>query len=193
MRSAHSVRGRAARSGFTILEMVLAAAVVTVILGSIVTTFSALQGSFLASEYQIDAQADESRVLAYISRDIRQASTVQVSADNASLTLSVPSTSTPTLNLNLGPALLSLLGVSGSAPGSTTIQYYRQGTSIIRNVGGTSTALSSSATNFQVTMMGSLARIDVAFIPRYSMQTSTTKPPPTQMTGFVSLMNANQL
>ncbi len=72
------------------------------------------------------------------------------------------------MNGNLGASLLSLLAPPAPAT-STTVRYYRQGTSIIREVAGVGTVLASSATKFEATRLGLLVKVDAGFQPRFSV------------------------
>ena len=131
--------------GTSLVELMVAIAICSVVLGSILGTFIAQQRSLISAVYQMDAQSDESRVMSYLSKDLRNASSVQLQAGGTQATLTIPAPATmPTagvityhFNLNLGLPLLSLLfppsnGSSSTPPSTsnvTTIQYYRQGTS----------------------------------------------------------------
>ncbi len=179
-----------AEHAFTLLEVMLSASIGAVVLFGVIITFSTLNRSFQAALYQMDSQGDESRVLAYLSRDLHQASTVQVSAGGTALTLSIPTQSAPTLNLNLGLPLLALLNNSGTAPAVTTVQYYRQGSTIIRDTGTSTKELSSSATKFQVMTTGGMARVDLAFQPRFSIAGSSATAPSVPVSAYVDLLNA---
>ncbi len=183
-----SPQGRA--NGMTLVELLCAMTLALLVLGATLVTFVAVQRSFLASLHQVNAQGDQHRVFAYLRRDLRGASSVQVASQGTQLTMRVPQQSAPTLNLNLGASLLSLLAPPEDATTSTTIRYYRQGTSILREVDGVVTELSSSATQFQTELSGSLVRIDASFQPRFSLGVKVSAPAVTQATARVHLLNA---
>jgi type II secretory pathway component PulJ len=193
MNAHHSTFSRSENSavcGFTLMEVMLSVVIGAAVLFGVVITFSTLNRSFQAALYQMDSQGDESRVLAYLSRDLHQASSVQMSAGGTALTLSIPMASTPTLNVNLGLPLLSLLNSSSTSPAVSTVQYYRQGSTIIRDTGSTTTALSSSATSFQVTKTGGMVRVDLAFQPRFSIAGASATSPSIAVSAYVDLLNA---
>jgi type II secretory pathway component PulJ len=181
--SNHSLRGA------TLVDLLCASALGVVVLAGTMMTFAAVQRSFTASLYQINSLNDQSRVFSYLRRDVRGASSVQISAQGTQLTLAVPAPDTSTLNLNLGASLLSLLAPTQSAASTTTIRYYRQGTSVIREVNGTATELSSSATQFQASLQGTLVQIDTGFQPRFTIGTRSTVGAATQATALVHLLN----
>lgn len=182
---------RRAISGFTLVELLCAGGLLAMVLSAALVTFIAVQRSLTASLYQVNAQGDQNRVFAYLRRDLRGASKVQITAQGTQVTLTEPTQAAPTLNINLGLPLLSLLGAS-TTPGTTnTIRYYRQGTSIIREYNGTPTALSASATSFQVSLNGSVVEIDAAFQPRYSFGGHSSSSAATTFSGYVHLLNAS--
>jgi hypothetical protein len=180
-------KNQRANAGMALVELICAAALTVVTVGAALVTFIGVQRSLTASLYQVNAQGDQNRVFAYLRRDLRGASNVQIAAQGSQVTITVPTQNAPTLNLNLGLPLLSLLG-SSQTPGATnTIRYYRQGTSVIRELNGAPTVLSTSATQFQVNLSGTLVRIDAAFQPRYTLGTGTAS---SASAAYVHLLNA---
>ncbi|HSI10618.1 MAG TPA: hypothetical protein VK961_01180 [Chthoniobacter sp.] len=189
-RSFLASRNRAASAAFTLVELLASAAMLSIILGAALVTFIGVQRSVTTSLYQVNAQSDQNRVFAYVRRDLRGASNVQIAAQGTELTITLPTQAAPTLNLNLGLPLLSLLGPSQTPNASDTIRYYRQGTSVIRELNGAPTVLSTSATLFQATLNGSLVQIDAAFQPRFTLGTRATSSAATTATAYVHLLNA---
>lgn len=179
-------KDRRLSAGMALVELLCAAALTIAMIGAALVTLIGVQRSLTASLYQVNAQGDQNRVLAYMRRDLRGASNVQIAAQGTQVTITVPTQSAPTLNLNLGLPLLSLLG-STQTPGTTnTIRYYRQGTSVIREFNGAPTVLSTSATQFQANLSGSLMQINAAFQPRYTIGTRTAS---AASTAYVHLLN----
>ncbi len=176
-----------------LVELLCASALAVLVLGATLITFAAVQRSFLASLYQVDSQSDQNRVLSYLRRDLRNASVVQVSAQGTQLTLTMPAQAAPTLNLNLGLPLLSMLTPPHSAPANTTIRYCRQGATIIRESNGVITELSTSATQFEACLSGSTVQINTGFQPRFSLGAKVTAAASTQATTVVHLLSAAQL
>lgn len=173
-----------------LVELLVSSAIAVMVLGGTMVTFSVVQRSFLASLYQMNSQGDQNRVVSYLRRDLRGASSVQFAAQGTQLTVSVPAPAAPTMNLNLGAALLSLLTPSPSVPGTTTIRYYRQGTSIMREVNGTATVLSTSATQFQCALQGGSVRVDASFQPRFTFGVKAAVGSTTKASIAVHLLNA---
>lgn len=180
--------------GFTLVEIMMASSVSLMMLAGMLMTLIAQQRAFVASLYQMDAQADESRVLGYISRDLRNASSIDISAEGEQVTLTVPVSSgtTTSLNANLGLPLLSLISSGTTTTATQTITYYREGTAIIRQVGSTSqTQLSSSATQFSVSRSGVMVNVSVSFQPAYSIATNTGAANGTTINSSIYLLNSS--
>lgn len=186
----HTLKLNSHRScqGIALVEVMTAAAVAVILFGGMLITLMEQQRTFISALYEMDAQGDESRVQAYLSRDLRQATSMQISTDGSEVTLAIPSTSAAfTLNSNLGLPLLSLLSTSSTGSATTTVSYYREGTSVVRDVGGAETQLSSSATQFQVSRNGTLAWTDMAFQPAFSQGVSAA---PVPVNSCVCLLNS---
>lgn len=77
-------------AGFTLVEMLISAGVTSVILAMLGIGLVTLPRSYQASEYFSTALNDQTRALDYIVRDTRGALTAQVSADQKTLTLTLP-------------------------------------------------------------------------------------------------------
>ena len=178
--------------GAALVEVLCASALGIMVLTGTMLTFGAVQRSFTASLYQMNSLNDQSRVFSYLRRDLRGASSVQIAAQGTQITLTVPAPDASTLNLNLGASLLSLLAPAQNAPATTTIRYYRQGTSIMREVSGVATELSTSATEFQVSLQGALVEIDTGFQPRFTIGVRAAVGAATQATAMVHLQNPTQ-
>jgi hypothetical protein len=64
------------RAGFTLVELLTAALITTVILGSVAAASMALQRSFLGNRALMKAGADSARIVDYMSQDLRNAMAV---------------------------------------------------------------------------------------------------------------------
>ncbi len=127
---------------FTLAETSVAAAVVAIILVSIITGGVSLQKTFAGSDGSMKANADQTRILDYVARDARQALTVCVASGSTPttcvttpntgdyLTLTVP----PYLDANTGVPVIPTVaaGVStskgtvdyGDAGSPSTVKYF---------------------------------------------------------------------
>src|SRR6476659_9476086 len=75
---------------FTLVEMLVAAAIASMALLALVTGSIACQKVFSATDYALKSSVDQLRILDYIERDARQALTVNVTNSGQTLTLTVP-------------------------------------------------------------------------------------------------------
>ncbi len=164
-------RQRRGTRAMALVEVLSASALGALLVAGTMTTFSAVQRSFVASLYQISSQNDQNRVFSNLRRDLHGATSVKIPGEGTDvMTLTIPAASVYPMNGNLGASLLSLLAQPDPAT-STTVRYYRQGTSVIREVAGVgTTVLASSATKFEATrLLGRLVKVDAGFQPRFSL------------------------
>ena len=163
-------RQRRGTRAMALVEVLSASALGALLVAGTMTTFSAVQRSFVGSLYQISSQNDQNRVFSNLRRDLHGATSVAIGGAGTDVTLTIPAASLSPMNGNLGASLLSLLAPPDPAT-STTVRYYRQGTSIIREVAGVgTTVLASSATKFEATrLLGRLVKVDAGFQPRFSL------------------------
>ena len=87
------------RTGFSLIELLVAVAIGAMIMGWGMLAFLALQRSFEAANYQMTAQNDQLRVLDYLSRDVRTASVVTVLNNGGKITATLPTSASSTLSL----------------------------------------------------------------------------------------------
>ncbi len=129
-----------ARAGFTLVELMTAAAAGSIILGALMAGSLSLQRSFRASAQLAQGQADLIRVADFMARDIRNATTFNATpASPALLTV----TTTDYYNRNGTPANLTddrpnspTLSRNGATYGGNpvSIRYVRSGTRLMREV-----------------------------------------------------------
>lgn len=127
-------------TGSMLAEMMIGAAVATIVLGGLMTGSIALQRSFSASDRLARAESDILRVADYMARDIRNATSVNTTA-TSSVLLTVTTgdyydrRGTPS-NTADDVANSPVLGRDGATYGTSavTIRYLMSGTSILREV-----------------------------------------------------------
>src|SRR5215467_1275785 len=123
------VNARNNRLGFTLVEMMVAVAAGSLMLGAVLTAGVALQRSFAAVEGYSIAEGDQLRVLDYIAMDCRRALSAAVA--NNTLTLTAPvyydSNSAPTT-----PTLTN--GAVSYGVGTVTITYFKNGSDFKRRI-----------------------------------------------------------
>jgi type II secretory pathway component PulJ len=173
------MRFRRRKAGFTLAETAVASAIAAIILVAIVTGGVSMQRTFAGSDTSMKAQADQSRIMDYIARDLRQALYYQVCNSGQMLTLIVPdyvdySASPPqprlpvvhpgTLNQSTGllsgtvdynyantcAIKVSYFPANAPTSPSTTYTYTANGQYLIRQVGNTQTVISKDCTSLQV-------------------------------------------
>ena len=192
-------RRRAA--AFTLVELLVATALGSVVMGWVGLSFVSLQRSFEASNYQMTAQNDQLRVLDYLSRDLRMASAVATANGSTKVVLTLSADGSGT-SLNLGPLLNGLLGgsatggastrsaASGAAGSGDTVAYYVEGGQFIREFNGTQTVIADTVAGVTFTPDGAFLKTDVLFTPRYSCSPTTARQPDTRASNRIFLRNA---
>lgn len=163
-------RARTRAAGFTLLELLVGLAVGAVVLTQLLVATFALERSFGAADYRMNAQNDQLRALDFLSRDLHMASAVSVQNGGTSLTLTLPSTEAATLNLNLnlGTLLTPLLAQSAPPSNATMVSYYLLGGELIRETKGAQTVLANTVADVAFVQQGVFVSIDLRFTPQYS-------------------------
>jgi Tfp pilus assembly protein PilW len=182
-------------SGFTLAETTVAAAIVAIILVSIVTGGVSLQKIFAGSDGSMKANADQTRILDYIVRDLRQALTVVVSNSNQTLTVTVPayldpntgaaviprvqsgaSTSKGTVDYGNSPSTVTYFPANAPISPATTYTYQANGQYLIRQVGATQTVISLDCKSLQINVTDNTTSVEawVSFAPRFNFSNATS-------------------
>ncbi len=169
------------RRGFTLAEVMVAAAVMSIVLGAVTAGVFCLQRSFAASQDFITAHQEQVRAMDTIKRDSRSATAAEIRAGGTSIVFTTTTTSPGLLNLQLPSTLLGLLLPSGSsAPTTETITYSFTGNRLTRTKGAEVSVVTTRQTRFQVVQTGSHIKATMAFQARYSRHPVET--PATTMT-----------
>src|SRR5262249_33229928 len=169
------LNARNVHSAFTFVEMMVAVACGSIMLGAVLTAGVALQPSIAAVEGYSIAEGDQLRVLDYIAMDCRRA--LSASVANNTLTLTVPvyydSTSAATT-----PTLTN--GAVSYGAGTVTITYSQTGSNFNRHIvvadsGGTTTgnvttAIATNVSSFTVAPqdLTSSVSCSITFSPRFT-------------------------
>ena len=185
-------------SAFTLVEMLVGLAIGSVTLAGLGVASVSLQRSFTAADYQMTAQNDQLRVLDYLSRDLRMASTVTVLNVGTKVTLTFPAASPTLLNLNLGPLTGSLgLALTGNTAASSSanaapgpVSYYLEGGQVLRDTGGAQTVLADTVDDLEFIRAGSYLTTSVLFTPRFLMNPTAGAQASTRANSCVYLRNA---
>lgn len=154
------------RLGFTITEMMIGAAVASVLSAGMLTGAIVLQRNFAASTQYARDQAKQSRILDYISQDLRRATTANVT--QGALTITIPdyydgsgAARNPTLSMGR---------VYYNTPtAAVTIRYFWQNGQVIRQEGTASTVIADGVQDFQLNFVnqGQVVETSVTFKPTF--------------------------
>jgi prepilin-type N-terminal cleavage/methylation domain-containing protein len=160
------------RQGWTLTELMVAMAVASLMTAGLVTGVISIERSFVASRHHIEAQAQQMRLMDYMTLDLRRA--LKVDTGNGTLTVTIPDY----YDANGAPRDAQISGgqaVYGPQP--VTIQYYKSGATIYRCAGNTSTALASDVADFQLSFLdaGQSIQIGVTFVPTYQFDGNNTE------------------
>jgi len=177
-------------SGFTLAEMIVALGVSSAMFLSLIMAFMSLQSSFSGINSFSQQLADQQRVIDYITRDIRRATSATLPSGSQTLALTVPdqyvSSGTNTYAYDaqgnaIGTlATPDLTGTSSSYYGTTAntlaVTYYLSGQNIIRQqitpaTSGTSYLIvASGVSDFQLNFIAltTVINFTVSFSPQFS-------------------------
>jgi type II secretory pathway pseudopilin PulG len=172
-----SIRARLA--GFTLVELLIATGISSVIGAALLTGSILVQKSFAASRHHIDAQAEQLRLIDYMGLDLRRALTVTVTAtaSGSQLALTIPDYYEPDPDhpgrlRPREPDVSKGTVVYGAAP--IAVSYYKRDSAIYRKQGTVETALATDVNDFQLTIqdLGQSISMSVTFIPKYQFSST---------------------
>jgi Tfp pilus assembly protein PilW len=150
------------QSGFSLAEITTAMAVAVVIFAAILTSSLAMQKSFNAVDNYFATHIQQVRIIDYLNRDVKRALIVNTSADQQTVTLTIPKYIVQSSDQD-GQSHPSLVGavrtptisptssyqvnydyVGTTTPATSTIVYTISGKSILRTEDGVVTTIASS-------------------------------------------------
>jgi Tfp pilus assembly protein PilW len=153
-------------AGMTMAEVMISAAVASILAAGLVTGAIVLQKNFLASHRYSRNQAQQVRLLDYISLDLRRATTASVSG--GTLTITIPDyydASGAPRNPTLGIGRVYY----NSPTASVTVRYFLQNGQVIRQEGATSSVIADDVQDFQLNFQneGQVVEASITFIPTF--------------------------
>lgn len=154
------------RNGFTLVEVLVATTVLSLLMAGIAIGVLSLQRSFFASREFAEAQADQVRVCDYLQRDGRAASEVTITESGRTVTMKLPTESGGLVGLDLPGSLVSLLG-GASAPATKTIVYRFTNNEVLRYDGGIRRAIATRLSRFDASQSGDYLQVNLAFRSTY--------------------------
>lgn len=152
--------------GFTLTELMVGAAVASILSAGMVTGAILLQKNFRASTQYARDQAKQARVLDYIGQDLRRATTANVT--NGILTITIPDYY-DTSGQPRNPTLSMGRVYYNSPTASVTIRYSQQYGQVIRQEGTTSTVIADGVQDFQLNFVnnGQVVETSISFKPTF--------------------------
>ena len=143
------------QSGFTLAEILTAMAIAVVIFAAIITASLAMQKSFNAVDHYFATHIQQVRIIDYLNRDVKRALICTVSADQQTVTLTIPkyiirsgdaeAVSNPSLvGAMRSPTLSTTTSLVNYGTTTSTVVYSINGASILRTEDGAVTTIASS-------------------------------------------------
>jgi len=143
------------QSGFTLAEIMMAMAIAVVIFAAIITASIAMQKSFNAVDHFFATHIQQVRIIDYLNRDVKRALICTVSADQQTVTLTIPkyiirsgdaeAVSNPSLvGAMRSPTLSTTTSLVNYGTTTSTVVYSINGASILRTEDGVVTTIASS-------------------------------------------------
>jgi len=143
------------QSGFTLAEIMMAMAIAVVIFAAIITASLAMQKTFNAVDNYFATHIQQVRIIDYLNRDVKRALICTVSADQQTVTLTIPkyiiqsgdaeAVSNPSLvGAMRSPTLSTTTSLVNYGTTTSTVVYSINGASILRTEDGAVTTIASS-------------------------------------------------
>ena len=179
----------------TLIEVMIALAMSTTIIGVLLVSLFSLQRNYTAVEAYGIAQGNQARISDYISADLRRA--MNVSAVSGILTIIIPdyyNTGGPIPLPGATPSTPTVINNKVTYANSATIavKYYQQGNTIYRSVNNVAAAIANDVADFQVTVTDNVntATWTTVFTPRFTATPSQGAIASTQAFTKVYLRNS---
>ncbi len=178
--------------GFTLVEVIVATAVYSILFAALASGAVALQRSFSATEKYSKSVSDQLRILDYVNRDVRRASAVTITLNSKRLNLTLPdqyASAAPSRTFRT-PAVSMTAVTYGAAPG--TIAYQISGENCIREENGVSKVIATGVADFQLTFdnsdpSGKVVATTLTFAPKYRMKETASARSSTTLTSRATL------
>ena len=183
------------KAGFTLVEALVGAAVGSIVLAGLALGAVSLSRSSKAVEYFSDATINQSRILDYLTRDVRRALTVAVTASPTTLTLTMPNQyagAAPLRTFNLPTVSLTSANYGGT-PG--TVSYFLSGGNFVRQDNGVTSIIALNVSDFEPVFdnsdpTGKTVKFTLTFMPKFRAGSSTTARTATKVTVIAKRRNS---
>lgn len=160
----------------TIIEVMLATGIVSLIFSGFLAGSIMLQQQFAASTAFAQAQTEQVRVMDYIDMDLRRATAVTLANGATPLTVTLPDYY-QTVNGKKTPRVPAKSGtrVQYNGAATTAVSYSLQGNNLIRTAGGVGTTIATTVQSFPTPVLSSDRRsVTVSLTFSYKMKRSGT-------------------
>lgn len=176
--------------GFTLVEVIVANAVYSILFAALASGVVALHRSFSATEKYSKSVSDQLRILDYVARDVRRASAVAITQSSRKLDLTVPDqyANAGTSRTFRTPSVSMTAVTYGTTP--RTVSYYTSGSNCIREEGGVAKVIATGVADFQLTFNNSdplVVATTLTFAPKYRTQETASARSGTTLTGRATL------
>ena len=163
------------RAAMTLPEVTVAAAVMSLLLGSLMIGVVTLRRSFAAAQEHAKSQIEQARFIDYVGRDLRRALAVKVDTylGSSRINMTIPDyySSESGSPQPRTPQIRNGYADYGSTP--QVIRYYKKDTTLVRRVNGVETIIASDVADFQLTFPPQtnqqVVNISVTFVPRFRL------------------------
>jgi Tfp pilus assembly protein PilW len=180
---------------FTLVETLVGAAIGSMILAALLLGSVALLRTFKAVEDYSDASIDQARILDYIARDVRRATTVNLLQNPTRLALTVPdqyASTSKTDRTFRSPTPATAGVVYGS--GTVNVVFFLSGKNFIRQESGVDSVIATNVTDFAPVFdlsdpNGKTVKTTITFAAIFRINPATAPRAPTSMTNRVFLRN----
>lgn len=186
------------QTGFGLTELLIFAALSSLMAAALYTGALALQRSFFAGQHFVRTQSEQMRVLDYIARDARCATAVSWSTDRKTLSLMLPDfydTTDPNNPVPRTPQYSARGQVIYGNGSLVPVSYFKKGNTIVRSTNGTETVLVSDVQSFELTFPEAInpksIQATVSFIPKFGRKASESLRE--HNTGSVTILLRNKL
>jgi type II secretory pathway component PulJ len=167
--------------GVTVVELVVAATIVSMVTAALSVGISTLQRSFRASQHHVKSQIEQARFIDYVGRDLRRALSVSVDTyqNNARLNVTIPDFYEPdgtpadlTDNEPRTPVIAGRTVNYGDPANQVRVGYYKSGSTILRTVNDVPMVLATEVQDFSLSFTDSgrqTVRVMVTFQPTFQL------------------------
>lgn len=186
---------RGSDRAFTLVETIVGAAIGSIILAALMLGSVALLRTFKAVEDYSDAAIDQARILDYIARDVRRATSVSVLLNPTRLSLTIPDqylNAVKTERAFREPKVSTGSVVYGS--GTLNVVFFLNGKNFVRQESGVNTTIARNVSDFAPVFdtsdpNGKTVKTTITFAPIFRLNPATAPRAATSITNRVFLRN----